>query len=125
MKKSLSLIVVFSLLITLFAVTPSFAEEAYKNDGWEITTSSEMNSTSAGINNAFDGNYNSMWHSKYTAEGSTITSKDVPPYVIEVKFKSALEISAIRYVPRQAASGNSSAGNWEQADFYGSADGTT
>ena len=125
MKKSLRLIIVFSLLITLFIVTPSFAEEVYKNDGWEITTSSEMNSTSAGINNAFDGNYNNMWHSKYVAEGSTITSKDAAPYVIEVKFNSALEIGAIRYVPRQEASGNSSAGNWEQADFYGSADGTT
>lgn len=123
MKKNLSLILSLSFILSLFALVPSFADEVYKNDGWEIKVSSEMNSTSAGIKNAFDGNYETMWHSKYTAEGSEITDKDEPPYIIDVDFKKGIEIAAIKYVPRQASSGDSSAGNWESADFYGSNDG--
>ena len=122
MKKNLSLILAIAMLLSLSVFVPSFAEEVYKNDGWVVSVNSEI-SPKLGIENVFDGDYDTMWHTKYTAEGSTITHKDAPPYIINVDFGKGLEIGAIRYVPRQAASGESSAGNWEEAVFYGSANG--
>ena len=92
MKKISSLIFAFSMLLSLLSLTPSFAEEVYKNDGWKISVNSEI-APKHSIEKAFDGSYDTMWHTKYTAEGSTITHKDAPPYIINVDFGKSLEIN--------------------------------
>lgn len=114
-------IITFLLALVLFAVPASAAELYDGMSEWTITASSEMSGHT--IRNAFDGEANYLWHSAYTATDGQITGQDKPPFTIDITFPSALEVGGIRYVPRQLNQGNSTAGIWKKAIFYGSTDG--
>ncbi|MBQ2942125.1 MAG: discoidin domain-containing protein [Clostridia bacterium] len=61
-----------------------------------------------------DGDRNSYWHSAYTAEGSTIVSRDEAPFRLTFTFPVTREISAIVYSPRQ----DLATGRWEEYNIY-------
>ncbi|MDP4133251.1 MAG: stalk domain-containing protein [Bacillota bacterium] len=63
---------------------------------WSYTASSQTQS----VTRAFDGDTKTMWHSKYTAEGSTITSHDEAPFEIIANFGKDTSIDGVRYFPR-------------------------
>ncbi len=91
---------------------------------WTVSASSAYPSPKRDIANAFDSDESTIWHSAYKAEGGEIVSQDKPPYDIVVTFDKALSVSGVRYLPRQiSGDDNSSAGTWQKAEFYGSADG--
>ena len=100
-----------------------YSKDAYEyNSKWDITVSSAM----AGAANAlFDGDINTMWHSWYKAEGSTIKEKATAPHTVTVIFPTETPVSGVRYFPRQIAGSNAStAGIATSADVYVTTDGT-
>ncbi|MDP4133928.1 MAG: discoidin domain-containing protein, partial [Bacillota bacterium] len=60
------------------------------------------------------------WHSKYTYDGTKVTSHDELPFNITVTFPSAQSISGWEYTPRT----DNPAGTFKGYNIYGSADGT-
>lgn len=118
MKKLLFAVSV--LFILIFAI-PCGAADAYTPSGWKIEASSQL--TSKPIENAFDGDFQSIWHSFYKAEDGSITEKDTPPFTVDITFPEKLKVGGIRYVPRQLSLDESTAGIWKKAVFYGSEDG--
>lgn len=94
MKKLLS----FMLCLSLLAVLPAFARESdeLSKDGWSITADSQIRPAE----NAIDDNPDTIWHSSYEAEGSTITKQDTPPFTLEITLPAATVISGVRYYPR-------------------------
>ena len=83
---------------------------------WTITADSEIKSVP--ITNVLDGDKNTFWHSFYTATGGSVTSKDEPPFTIEIDLKKKEKISGIIFTPR-----DSKAGIITKFDLYASADG--
>ena len=117
MKKILSLIFALTLVLSLVFTLPSFAaDDELSKDGWQIKASSEIIS----VKNAIDGNIDTIWHSSYTASGSTITGQDRPPFIIELTLPSVTEISGLRYYPRL---GGAVSGTFYDIMIYASADG--
>ena len=101
MKKFINLILVLTLLTTCFGNVSLAEDEYYTPEAtWKYAANSEWSANKVGL--AFDGNVNTYWHSNYTAEGSTITSQDKPPFEITVKFPEAISISGFAYTPRPA-----------------------
>ncbi|WP_162848459.1 discoidin domain-containing protein [Paenibacillus nanensis] len=64
--------------------------------------------------NAFDGNPNTFWHSKYSS------GTDAHPHTLDLGLGGTHEISGIRYLPRQTANSNGSVKSFE---VYVSVDG--
>ena len=87
-----------------------------KGADWKITATSEFTP----IAKAFDGDKKSYWHSKYTAEGGTIVSRDEIPFKIRVEFPSAIDVSGWIYTPRS----DNSVGTVTAYSIYASEDGT-
>ena len=87
-----------------------------KGADWKITATSEFTP----IAKAFDGDVKSYWHSKYTAEGSKIVSRDELPFKIRVEFPSAIDVSGWIYTPRS----DNSVGTVTAYSIYASEDGT-
>ncbi len=90
--------------------------------GEPIDLSDASISTNSGTDSAIkmlDGNITTYWHSKYTAEGSTITSHDVAPFCVELQLPKKTSISGIGYTPRQ----NNPAGYWKSLQVLYSNDG--
>lgn len=85
--------------------------------GWKITATSEIGWGYA--EKMIDGDAKTFWHTSYTSEGSTITSKDNPPFTVELTLPSAESVTGFMYTPRP----DNQAGRWESADVYVSADG--
>lgn len=83
--------------------------------GISISTNSGTGSAGSMI----DGNIATYWHSKYTAEGSTITSHDVAPFCVDVELPKKTSISGIGYIPRQ----NNTSGYWKSLQVLTSTDG--
>ena len=124
MKKISSVLLALILLLSLFSIVPSFASEAYTDtSGWTITTESIMG-TFNDITKAIDGDINTYWHSRYYVEDGKVTGHDNPPYEIIIEFPEALEISGVRYVPRQKNNVDSTAGIWKEVEIYGSVNGS-
>ncbi len=124
MKKIFTLLLALSLITSMLFVIPSFAEDAYTDtSGWTITTESIMGEFND-ITKAIDGDINTYWHSKYYVEDGKVVGHDNPPYEIIIEFPEALEISGVRYVPRQKNNVDSTSGIWEKVEIYGSADGS-
>ena len=100
-----------------------YSSDAYPyNSKWDITISSAMAGTA---NYLFDGDTNTMWHSWYKAEGSTIKEKALAPHTVTVIFPSETPVSGVRYVPRQIIGTNAStSGIATAADVYVTTDGT-
>ncbi|MDP4132699.1 MAG: discoidin domain-containing protein [Bacillota bacterium] len=118
MKKIISLILVLAMAISLTVIVPAFAMSDdgsyYKYDStWKLSVNSFL--SGCPIENAFDGDVNTFWHSKYTAEGSTITWKEEGPFKITVVFPEAVPISGFKYTPRNTAS---QSGRALQYNFY-------
>ena len=57
------------------------------------------------LDRALDGNKKSYWHSDYTNEGSTITSKVEPPHEMLFTAKEAVALSGFVMTPRQDSVG--------------------
>lgn len=83
---------------------------------WKITASSEFTP----VAKAFDGDKSTYWHSKYTAEGSKIVSRDELPFKIRVEFPSVIDVSGWIYTPRS----DNSVGTVTAYSIYASEDGT-
>lgn len=122
MKKIFALILTLSLVSSTVFMVPSFASEAYTDtSGWTITTESIMGEFND-ITKAIDGDINTYWHSKYYVEDGKVVGHDNPPYEIIIEFPEALEISGVRYVPRQKNNVDSTAGIWKEVEIYASTD---
>ncbi|MCK5590582.1 MAG: discoidin domain-containing protein [Candidatus Pacebacteria bacterium] len=65
--------------------------------------------------NAFDGNQNTMWHTKWQ-DGS-----DPQPHEIQINLENSYDLTGFRYLPRQDGCDNGRIRNYE---FYTSADGS-
>ena len=96
------------------------ARDAYEySTNWKITASSSFGN--AGINNLFDRDKTTYWHSWYYYDGEKkeITKRDEMPLEITIEFPYAKWVSGIRYTPRQ----DSNSGRISHIEFYGSKDG--
>lgn len=96
------------------------ARDAYEySTNWKITASSSFGSN--GINNLFDRDKTTYWHSWYYYDGEKkeITKRDEMPLEITVEFPYAKWVSGIRYTPRQ----DSSSGRISHIEVFGSKDG--
>ncbi|MBQ2941163.1 MAG: discoidin domain-containing protein [Clostridia bacterium] len=71
------------------------------------------------VEEAYDGKEDTYWHTMYTAEGSTITSKAELPHILEFTFPKAETVTAVKYLPRQ----DGQSGRWLEAEIYASLDG--
>lgn len=69
----------------------------YDKSGWTAEVNSEMGSC---VGRILDGDAATYWHSKYTADGPTITSHDNPPYHLIVTLPKAVLTSGIVLTPR-------------------------
>ncbi|MDO5478136.1 MAG: discoidin domain-containing protein [Clostridia bacterium] len=124
MKKIFAFLLALSINASMLFVLPSYAAEAYTDTtGWTITTESIMGAFND-ITKAIDGDINTYWHSKYYVEDGKVVGHDNPPYEIIIEFPEALEISGVRYVPRQKNNVDSTSGIWEKVEIYASADGS-
>ncbi len=124
MKKIFAFLLALSLVSSILTIVPSFATEVYTDtSGWTIETESIMGSN-FDITKAIDGDINTYWHSKYYVEDGKVVGHDNPPYEIILEFPEALEISGIRYVPRQKNNVDSTAGIWKTVEIYASTDGS-
>lgn len=105
--------IIFALLLTLSAVSV-LAEDEYigNKNNWRATVSSNISYGT--IDKAFDGKKDTYWHSNYTAEGSTITGHDNPPFDITVIFPQNETVAGISYTGRQDAS----TGRWKAIEVY-------
>ncbi len=121
MKKTLSLIMILSLMLSLVSVTGISAEEYYDDvASWTITASCFQQWNE--IDKAFDGNEKTYWHSEYSKDG--VSTKHENPHMITVTFPEAREISGVTYVPRpKTEKDTSEAGIWQIVEVYTSEDG--
>ncbi len=71
--------------------------------GWQVKASSEFHEMP--IKYAFDDNLNTIWHSYYEHEGSTITKLDTYPYTIDITLTQKSKISGFTLFGRAAQSG--------------------
>ncbi|MDP4133014.1 MAG: stalk domain-containing protein [Bacillota bacterium] len=125
MKKILAVSLAFSIILSLtFALTVSAdyqTDEFTPETTWSYEFSSQMGDSGKLL---FDGSLDTMWHTNYKAEGSTIVSKDECPHTVTITFSSALKLSGIRYYPRQIAGANKSqSGMATSITVYTSTDG--
>lgn len=121
MKKTLSLILVFALMLSLASAVCVSAEEYYDDiSSWEITAS--CNQKWNEIDKAFDGNDATYWHSEYSKDG--VSTKHDNPHTITVVFPESRPVSGVTYVPRpKTEKDTSEAGIWQIVEVYTSVDG--
>ncbi|MDP4133248.1 MAG: discoidin domain-containing protein [Bacillota bacterium] len=100
-------------------VKPLGANEIEMGTDWVISVNSSMGAQA--VTKAFDGKMDTIWHSFYTAEGTTITTKDKPPFEFIFKMPREQKVSGIRYYVRQEGS---TSGIALELTVYGSLDGT-
>ncbi len=83
---------------------PEKEEEVKKEHDDEITDmdlwTAEANTGVGSAKNVLDGNIDTIWHSSYKAEGSTITERDPYPHIITITLPEPTEVSGFRYYPR-------------------------
>ncbi len=92
--------------------------DIFKYDGsWKISATSNLSTMP--IERAFDNNASTFWHSNYTAEGSTITSKDDLPISVIVDFGKNVTLGGWAYVPRT----DNGTGMFRKYNLYASKDG--
>jgi hypothetical protein len=86
--------------------------------GWAVrfASSQELVGDPGAAINAFDGDPNTFWHSKWQ------TTSPPPPHEIQVDLGKSYPVAGFRYLPRQDTSSN---GNIGQYEFYVSVDGVT
>jgi galactose oxidase len=75
---------------------------------WTISADSEE--TTAANNaavNAIDGNVNTLWHSAYSS------SLPALPHTLTINLGATLDVSALRYLPRQDGTLNGTIGSYE------------
>ncbi len=104
-------------------ITVSYAADTvYKaEDSWKIEASSDKGDT---IKKAFDGDTSTYWHTNYEKGSDGKNVIDPCPHTVTVTFPEALEISGVRYIPKQKTEKDASAsGAWKAADIYTSTDG--
>ncbi|MDP4132735.1 MAG: discoidin domain-containing protein, partial [Bacillota bacterium] len=65
---------------------------------WKVQASSDLGST---VQRVLDNNTGTFWHTHYTAEGSTITEHDTPPFTLEFTLPEVTAISGVSILPRQ------------------------
>lgn len=124
MKKIVTILLCIAMLSVGLTAAVSASAPYTDTSAWKITASSEL--PSSPITKAFDGDIATMWHTNYTSENGAITSREECPHEITITFPSKLDISAVRYIPRQkTATNGSTAGIWKKAEIYGSTDGKT
>jgi len=82
-------------------------------DEWKVTHASSQNADGNAYK-AFDGDPNSIWHSRYTPV------VDKPPHDISVDLGRVVEMRGFTYLPRQKGGTNGIVGKYE---FYVSRDG--
>lgn len=115
MKKLCTLLLSILMILPL-CISVAADEECYPYSAdWQITASSDMGGSNA-VTKAFDGDVNTFWHTKYTAEGSTITSHDEVPHKVTIVFPQAISISGFQYTPRP--DGMSASGRALAYNFY-------
>lgn len=65
---------------------------------WVITTSSEVEWSPIGM--AFDNKLNTIWHTRYTNEGTSIIEHDMPPFTIDITLPEKKAISGFKIIGR-------------------------
>ncbi len=66
---------------------------------WKIKVSSHIGNNTA--EKMIDGSSDTYWHSNYKATGSTVTSKDDPPFYVTITLPGTVTIGGFTYTPRQ------------------------
>ncbi len=66
---------------------------------WKIKVSSHIGNNTA--EKMIDGDSSTYWHSNYKSTGSTITSKDDPPFYVTITLPGTVTVGGFTYTPRQ------------------------
>ncbi len=66
---------------------------------WKIKASSHIGNNTA--EKMIDGDSSTYWHTNYKASGSTILSKDNPPFYVTITLPGTVTIGGFTYTPRQ------------------------
>lgn len=101
----------------VFKVEKPVGEKITNRKKWTATASSVFASCPPA--QMLDGNTGTYWHSFYTHEGSTITSKHEAPFTVVIDMGEIRTISGIGYLPRQ----DQYNGNWESFEVSTSING--
>ncbi|MDP4133074.1 MAG: stalk domain-containing protein [Bacillota bacterium] len=92
-------------------------DEILPSPDWIMEADSEV--SYGKIENAFDSDFSTIWHTNYITQGSSIVSCDECPHTILVTFPIPQEINGIRYYTRRT----SNSGIWKTVSYYGRLDG--
>lgn len=108
MKKIISALIILCLALSysVMAAGENAGEDPVLSDKskWDISASSVF-SEKTDMRAAFDGDRETFWHSKYTAENGQVTWKEPVPYEINITLPKKTEISGMTYQPRAELGG--------------------
>ncbi len=96
MKKLISLLLTFLMMLSLCTVVNAEDELISGKEFWSVSA----NSNKTKPENILDGNINTFWHSDYTAEDGNIVDHAYPPFYVTIILPNAADISGWRYTPR-------------------------
>ena len=105
------------LCVALIVVlAPAVSAQTISQAGWTLhmVDSQETEVCCYAATNAFDGNANTMWATRWSS------ASPVPPHDIQINLGAAYQITGFRYLPRQDGQPH---GNIAQYQFYVSTDG--
>jgi hypothetical protein len=75
---------------------------------WSVTADSQETAASSnGAANVIDGNVDTIWHSAYSSGSPPL------PHTLTINLGSAVDVSALRYLPRQDGNFNGTIGSYE------------
>lgn len=101
---------------SLYATFKNLPDQMIEQKGWQLkyADSQELKGENGGAINAFDGNDNTIWHTKYNG------GIDPMPHEIQIDLRGEYLMSEFKYLPRQDGGKN---GNIKDYEFYVSKDG--
>ena len=96
MKKIISLLLTFLMMLSLCSVVQAEDELVLGKEFWSVS----VNSKKTPIENAFDGKVNTFWHSDYTEKDGKVDTHDYPPFYVVIILPEVVTASGWRYTPR-------------------------
>ena len=118
MKKLISLLITFCMVLSLGAVLSYAEDEMLDKKGWTAEASSTFANYTA--EKVLDGKRETYWHTYYEVVEGKAGNKTPPPYELTIDLGKEFVISGFSYLPR---TGESSTGRVTKYEIYGS-DGT-
>ncbi len=118
MKKLISLLITFCMVLSLGTVLSYAEDEMLDKSGWTAEASSTFANYTA--EKVLDGKRETYWHTYYEVVEGRAGNKTPPPYELTIDLGREFVISGFSYLPR---TGESSTGRVTKYEIYGS-DGT-